>query len=134
MFGCCIYLYIALYLHCPVYSAPYIYFFVYVLSCLVHILFYTIVLNLLSCMGWICPIYIFQLHMLSCMGCICPLYIPIAYVVLYVLDLSLLCCAVLQKFSCLYIVPKCCPIVLQILSCKCYPVYAFMLFCICSSC
>ena len=88
MFGCCIYLYIALYLHCPVYSAPYIFFFVYVLSCLVHILFYTIVLNLLSCMGWICPIYIFQLHMLSCMGCICPLYIPIAYVVLYVLDLS----------------------------------------------
>ena len=95
------------------------------MSCLVHILFYTIVLNLLSCMGWICPIYIFQLHMLSCMDWICPLYIPIAYVVLYVLDLSFIymysnciCCPV-KLVSCRYC------LVLHMLSSKSFLVYIY---------
>ena len=69
-------------------------------------------------MGWICPIYIFQLHMLSCMDWICPLYIPIAYVVLYVLDLSFIYIFQLHMLSCmcwicpLYIYSNwiCCPV------------------------
>ena len=91
MFGCCIYLYIALYLHCPVYSAPYIFFlFMY---CLAWCTYFSILLFLICCPVWAgfvlyiysncicCPVwavfvlYIFQLHMLSCMCWICPLYI-----------------------------------------------------------